>query len=361
MSKLSQYYAHRQAIEEKTDDLPVLNIIEWEQLEERIFREETLPQLLQAIEPIIREVKSPLSININYDPNGALVMSFTRNTIQSASLTTEGNTFQQAIVEEAVDEIPPTDIDAENEPVQPVTSRIKRSKSVGFSVSFADGTVIHEKKAVSTWLLALQKIGLETICNNRRKHDAWHRVDGKDVCIVEREETVRSSDGNSPQTFVNGFYVMTQLSNTQKEKDLMALNDFMPKLGIKVVWDDDTMDTPRTTNDKPVIDVEAAQWNLPIKEQFRNYLSRTKTEGTAKSYTSTLDNAVRQFINQDVDANADSIFSYTTPEDVSLCIGILTSSRAFMEENARKHNAMTAALNQYLLFVQSLQNKRLSE
>ena len=36
MSKLSQYYAHRQAIEEKTDDLPVLNIIEWEQLEERI-------------------------------------------------------------------------------------------------------------------------------------------------------------------------------------------------------------------------------------------------------------------------------------------------------------------------------------
>ena len=202
-------------------------------------------------------------------------------------------------------------------------------------VTFADGTIIHEKKAVTTWLRALQKIGLETICNNRRRHGAWHRVDGKDVCIVERGETVRSSDGNSPQTLIDGFYVMTQLSNTQKEKDLLALNEFMPKLGIKIVWDDDTTDSPRETSDKPVIDVEAAQWNLPIKEQFRYYLSRIKTEGTANGYTSTLDNAVRRFINQEVDANADSIFSYTTPEDVSLCIGILTSSRTFMEENAR--------------------------
>lgn len=41
MSKLSQYYAHRQAIEKKTDEVPILNIIEWEQLEERILREET--------------------------------------------------------------------------------------------------------------------------------------------------------------------------------------------------------------------------------------------------------------------------------------------------------------------------------
>lgn len=351
MSKLSQYYAHRQAIEEKTDEVPVLNIIEWEQLEERILREETLPQLLQAIEPIIREVKSPLSININYDPDGSLVMSFTRNTVQSVKVRAGTATISRNNVEQLQEPSPAVTDQQE----QGAASQITRSKSIGFTVAFADGTVIHEKKAVTTWLLALQKIGLETICNNRRRHGAWHRVDGKDVCIVEREETVRSSDGNSPQTLVDGFYVMTQLSNTQKEKDLLALNEFMPKLGIKIVWDDDATDPPRTTSEKPVIDVKAAQWNLPIKEQFRNYLSRMKTEGTAKSYTSTLDNAVRQFINQEVDANADSIFSYTTPEDVSLCIGILTSSRAFMEENARKHNAMTAALNQYLRFVQSRQ------
>ena len=352
MSKLSQYYSHRQAIEEKADDVPVLNIIEWEQLEERILREETLPQLLQAIEPIISEVKSPLSININYDPDGALVMSFTRNTVQSVKLGCGAAVITRPSIEAQLQETAPAVMEQQG---QEAASQISRSKSIGFAVTFADGTVIHEKKAVTTWLLALQKIGLETICNNRRRHGAWHRVDGKDVCIVEREETVRSSGGNSPQTLVDGFYVMTQLSNIQKEKDLLALNDFMPKLGIKIVWDDDASDMSQATSSKPVIDVEAAQWNLPIKEQFRNYLSRVKTEGTAKSYTSTLDNAVRQFINQEVDANADSIFSYTTPEDVSLCIGILTSSRTFMEENARKHNAMTAALNQYLRFVQSRQ------
>ena len=32
---------------------------------------------------------------------------------------------------------------------------------------------------------------------------------------------------------------MTQLSNDQKEKDLLALGDYLPKLGIKVIWDNE--------------------------------------------------------------------------------------------------------------------------
>ena len=43
--------------------------------------------------------------------------------------------------------------------------RNTKAKSIGFSVLFRDGTVYHEKKAVNTWIQALKKIGLETICN----------------------------------------------------------------------------------------------------------------------------------------------------------------------------------------------------
>ena len=132
MSKLSQYYAHRQAIEKKTDEVPILNIIEWEQLEERILREETLPQLLHAIEPIISEVRSPLSININYDPDGALVMSFTRNTVQSvkagggiAAITRPNN-------EEQLQEPSPAVTEQQG---QEAASQITRSKSIGFTVA----------------------------------------------------------------------------------------------------------------------------------------------------------------------------------------------------------------------------------
>ena len=236
--------------------------------------------------------------------------------------------------------------------------RNTKAKSIGFSVSFRDGTVYHEKKAVNTWILALKKIGLENICNNRSRHEAWHRVNAQDICIVERTETVRDSDGKSPQTLVDGFYVMTQLSNDQKEKDLLALGKYMPKLGIKVVWDDDVVESTSEEEQKaPNINEEAQYWSYPIKEQFRSFLSRQKSESTANSYTSTLDNAVRQWVNKEVDAHADSVFSYTSAEDVRLCIEMLNASPEYIAENDRKHHSMSAALNQYLLFIEEWERR----
>lgn len=116
---------------------------------------------------------------------------------------------------------------------------VQKSKSIGFSVSFRDGTIYHEKKAVNTWIFALKKIGLENIWNNRDQHRAWHKVNGRDVCIVERTETRRNSDGKSPQTFVDGYYVMTQLSNDQKVNDLKSLSEYLPQMGIEIVWEKD--------------------------------------------------------------------------------------------------------------------------
>jgi hypothetical protein len=89
-------------------------------------------------------------------------------------------------------------------------------------------------------------------------------------------------------------------------------------------------------------------------------LARQKSASTATSYTSTLDNAVREWINKEVDANADSVFSYTTSEDVRLCIDMLNASSDYVAENDRKHHSMSAALNQYLLFIEEWE-KRISQ
>ena len=264
------------------------------------------------------------------------------NETENVELTTEE-------IEDVAAEPETTD----NEEVVEDEPRISRSKSIGFSVFFRDGTVFHEKKAVNTWINALKKIGLENICNNRSKHSAWHRVAGQDICIVERTETVRDSDGKSPQTLVDGFYVMTQLSNDQKEKDLLALGEYLPKLGIKVIWDDET----KETNGKPVINEEATKWNLPINIQFQFYLSDHVAKSTADSYVSTIDKAVRQWIKKEVDEHAESIYSYTTADDVRLCIEMLNSSPEYVAENDRKHHSMSAALNQYLKFIEEWENK----
>ncbi len=353
MSKLTDFYTHKATLQKEGKP----NDPQWEQLEDQLLKEELLPELIEQLRTVLSKVKSPLMFSGSYDPNGCLSVSFTRNCIQmstmgpSASMTskTQSNVTAEDIGEDVVAEPETTDDEefVENEP------RFTKSKSIGFSVSFKDGTVYHEKKAVNTWILALKKIGLENICNNRSKHSAWHRVSGQDICIVERTETVRDSDGKSPQTFVDGFYVMTQLSNGQKEKDLLALGEFLPKLGIKVIWDDEA----QVTTKKPVINEEATKWNLPINIQFQSYLSEHVAKTTADNYISTIDNAVRKWINKVVDGHAESVYSYITAEDVRLCIDMLNSSPEYVAENVRKHRSMSAALNQYLLFIEEWEKR----
>ncbi len=356
MDKLTDFYAHKASLLEKGEPIDP----QWELLEDKLLKEELLPELIEQLKVVLLKVKSPLMFSGSYDPNGCLSVSFTRNCMQISSLSQTAIQGEQKPVMD--EEVSSADVAAEpgtvddNAVVAP-EQRNTKAKSIGFSVLFRDGTVYHEKKAVNTWIQALKKIGLETICNNRSKHTAWHRVNGQDICIVERSETVRDSDGKSPQTLVDGFYVMTQLSNDQKEKDLLALGEYMPKLGIKVIWDDVVEDSNEGPAKTPVVNEDASHWNYPIKEQFRSFLARQKSASTATSYTSTLDNAVREWINKEVDGNADSVFSYTTSEDVRLCIEMLNASADYVAENDRKHHSMSAALNQYLLFIEEWEQR----
>lgn len=238
--------------------------------------------------------------------------------------------------------------------------RKKKAKSVGFSVSFADGTVIHERRAVKTWIETLRKIGLDNIVNNQKKHEAWHNVDGKNICIVDRVETIRSTDKASPQELIDGYYVMTQLSNAQKVKDIESLALLWPKLKIKVTWDQPLPEPSgeatesikqEVTKQQPKINEEAKFYHLPIKEQARLYMEQNVTESTANNYINILDRVVRAYITEKIDSAADSIFSYTTIDDVTLVMDMLNSDEEFRIDNSKRHNAMTAAMNQYLKFI----------
>ncbi len=245
MSKLTDFYIHKASLQEEGKPIDS----QWEQLEDQLLKEELLPELIEQLRIVLSKVKSPLMFSGSYDPNGCLSVSFTRNCIQMSTITpfmSKTSNMQDIVSDEEKGE----DIVAEpetivNDEVVENEPRFTKAKSIGFSVAFKDGTVYHEKRAVNTWILALKKIGLEMICNNRSKHTAWHRVNGQDISIVERTETIRDSDGKSPQTLVDGFYVMTQLSNEQKEKDLLALGEYLPKLGIRVIWDEVTSDVEK--------------------------------------------------------------------------------------------------------------------
>ena len=230
MSKLTDFYAHRAAIDEQDP--------RWEQMEDQLLKEELLPELAEQLKAVLSKVESPLMFSGFYDPNGGLSLSFTKSCIQITSHTHTPSVAQHE-KETSPDEEPQKDASETNDGAENTVPKRKKAKSIGFSVSFRDGETIHEPNAVNTWIKALKKIGLENICNNRSKHHAWHSVEGHDVCIVEQTETIRESDGKSPQKLVDGLYVMTQISNEQKVTDLKALADFLPKLGITVIWDNE--------------------------------------------------------------------------------------------------------------------------
>lgn len=201
-----------------------------EEAEDEYVRSHVLPAIRQGMEGELKKLRCPLDFSISYQPGEELAISFHR---PEAAVDEEQAAQQESEHRHE---------DAERGP-EGKRDRKQKRKSVGFCVSFADGTVIQRQKGVDTWKDALRKIGLQLIYDNKNRHDAWHSVGDKDVCIVEREETIRQTDGSSPQDYEDGFYIMTQLSHEQKKKDLEALGEFLPQLGIKFRWVDDVQTT----------------------------------------------------------------------------------------------------------------------
>lgn len=97
---------------------------------------------------------------------------------------------------------------------------------------------------------------------------------------------------------------------------------------------------------------EEVSHELPVKERFRQYVANKRTESSANAYVSTLDNPVRRFIHDIVDPDADSIYSFTTAEEVKACIDKLNASSVYVETNESKHRIMSAALSNYLKFME---------
>ena len=87
----------------------------------------------------------------------------------------------------------------------------------GFSVTFEDGTVIHESKSVDTFVKSLQKIGLKRINESRcPEHSKYKLVDTKEKNGEYKE-----------QKKIDGYYIYTSLGDDQKVDDLYRISDYL--------------------------------------------------------------------------------------------------------------------------------------
>lgn len=106
------------------------------------------------------------------------------------------------------------------------------------------------------------------------------------------------------------------------------------------------------------IDITAAE---PVsfasrKEEFSNYLYRTKSPRTAHNYLHYIENHIRVYIEKIIDSEADSVYSFKTISEVRAMALKLKADDSFVADNLKWHNALTAAITSYTKFLEIKDN-----
>ena len=370
MSKLSDFYAHRNEMLKDNGQFEIAQ--KWEALEEKLLREELLPAIGNALKPLLKDVKTPLTINMNYMPDGALALSFTRNSLMMAMtslpfdeedkveepMPTEEETMpsieeEQTAKEEenTLDYVIATFPDGTTENLPKTT--LKR-----FKVVFPDGTVIDDGDGKSRLVNTLKKIGLKRIC--KEAQDVEH-AGYKLVSTIP----FRDQDGKivrNKQEQIGEYFVFKNTDTPDKIMDILKISR---KFGLGVeVYSCEGVNltdvvTIKDARKKGVEKKSAAPYtidtplpeNATIKQRFEKWLYERMSASGAKTYLSTLKNAVKVEINKYVDANADSVFSFTTLEEMQTCVELLEANDDYVALDIYKHHALNAPIRKWMDFL----------
>lgn len=376
MSKLSDFYAHRNEMLQDNGQFEIEQ--KWEALEEKLLREELLPAIGNALKPLLKDVKTPLTINVNYMPDGTLAMSFTRNSLmmtmtdsmvletpidESTPLPVETDLVEEPMPAEAddlqtvVEDEKPVDYVIATFP-DGTTINLPKKTLKRYRVVFPDGTVFDEGEGKSTLIKVLRKIGLKRICKEAQhvEHSGY-----KLVGTIPFRDNEGKID-KSKQDYVDGYYVFKNTDTPDKILDILKISS---KFGIGVeVYSYEGVnltnvvsikDARKTSVDRKSVAPNTSDYSLPpnptIKDYFEKWLYERMSANGAKTYLSTLNNAVKSEINKYVDAKADSVFSFTTTEEMQTCIELLESNEDYVSLDKEKHHALSAPIKKWIDFL----------
>ena len=370
MSKLSDFYAHRNEMLKDNGQFEIAQ--KWEALEEKLLREELLPAIGNALKPLLKDVKTPLAISMNYMPDGTLAMSFTRNSLM---MTMTNQPIDEAdMVEEpmpTVEEVPTAEEDVqittEEESIidyviatfpDGSTENLPKTTLKRFKVVFPDGTVIDDGDGKSRLVNTLKKIGLKRIC--KEAQDVEHARYKLVSTIPFRDQNGKIVRNKQEQ--IGEYYVFKNTDTPDKIMDILKISRKFG-LGVEVysyegvnLTDVVTIkDARKKTAEKKlatsnVLDNPLPQ-NATLKERFEKWLYEKMSASGAKTYMSSLNNAVKVEINKYVDANADSVFSFTTLEEMQTCVELLESNDDYVALDRYKHHALNAPIRKWMDFL----------
>ena len=202
-----------------------------EELEEGIIKEEILPALGNDIAPRLEPIKRDLVLVVEYHPGEPISVALSRKTKISEIMGAKTLTPRSSTPVKS-DEVP--EVTTSHEPTKQIKNPTK-----GMKVTFPDGTVIWHRQAIDTFIESLRKIGFDRVARLNLKH-------GKGYHLVSKEKRPPVA-GHIWQHECDGWYIYSNISNSQKIQDLQQISDHY-HLGLIVEEGKPEYDIPSARN-----------------------------------------------------------------------------------------------------------------
>lgn len=202
MSKIEEFYQFR----EKFADMFPEEL--WKVKEETLLQDELTTVIRESMAQELSEVRSPIRVTIDYEPNGDIAVK----------VSIKGTDDTSEVIET------PASVGEQPAGQSASKSYSQRSESVGFTVKFPDGTVVQRKNAKETMIATLKVIGLH-------KAAAFRGRTFKGFPLVGRNR--RTDVDFKCQELVDGWYIYINMSNDTKIEMLRQISDEM-RLGLVI-------------------------------------------------------------------------------------------------------------------------------
>lgn len=230
MSKLQELYETREKLKslgiEPNADLEK----QLSELEESIIRSEIVPIITDKVEPVLKQVKRQVVIVVENSPEDGIKVYLTRKRNLKSALN-DVITIAENIPQISSSRSYHTNSDATRIPQQSVITRPRTSgmsKATTLRVTFSDGTVYCDSKAVETLKKCIIKFGPERVAQLCQiPADKILQLNHVNLVTTRRD----SNYGHRQHEIGNGWLVFTCSNTPSKKRQIEAI---AKALGVRV-------------------------------------------------------------------------------------------------------------------------------
>lgn len=205
MKTLEELYATIKNLQDSNIPIEGATRKKLEEIEENLIKEEIFPLLSEAIEPLLKDFQRDLVFVVKYQPNSSISINFPDKINTKESYENNLDTKPAVTTQKKYEE------------------KVNNSSWKGLRVTFPDGTVICNSRAIDTFVNTIKKIGFEKVANINIKR-AGHNLVSKEKCTTKSYNC---------QVECDGWYIWSCLSNEDKNWHLETISNYY-QLNLKI-------------------------------------------------------------------------------------------------------------------------------